>query len=60
MQIQAYLTASAINLKRLAAWIAALLCSLWALIDEIIDEWPVDPPSSRILHNDVPLLIGLT
>jgi hypothetical protein len=32
MQIQAYLTAAAINLKRLAAWIASLLCALSALV----------------------------
>jgi transposase len=32
MQIQAYLTAAAINLKRLAARIAALLCALSALV----------------------------
>lgn len=31
MQIQAYLTAAAINLKRLAAWIAAILSALRAL-----------------------------
>jgi hypothetical protein len=30
MQIQAYLTAAAINLKRLATWIIALPCVLLA------------------------------
>lgn len=60
MQIQAYLTAAAINLKRLAASIAALLCSLCALVEEIIDERPDDPPSTRVLQNGVILQIGIT
>ena len=47
MQIQAYLTAAAINLKRLVAWIAALLCALWALVAEIIDERTGDPDHAR-------------
>ena len=60
MQIQAYLTAAAINLKRLATWIAAILCTLWALVAQIIDEQPDDPPSGSVLQNGASLLIGTT
>jgi transposase len=59
MQIQAYLTAAAINLKRLAAWIAALLRSCWELVEEIIDEWPVDPSTSAILRSGAWSIIGV-
>jgi hypothetical protein len=60
MQIQAYLTAAAINLKRLAAWIAALLCSSCELVEEIIDEWPVDPLTSTVPRSGARSLIGNT
>jgi transposase len=59
MQIQAYLTAAAINLKRLAAWIAALLRSCWELVEEIIDEWPVDPSTSAIPRSGAWSIIGV-
>lgn len=42
MKIQAYLTAAAINLKRLAAFIAALLCCLAALILNVLDPGPLN------------------
>ena len=59
MQIQAYLTAAAINLKRLAAWIAAPLCTLWALVVETISEQRADDlPSSLVLRTGASLLIG--
>jgi transposase len=59
MQVQAYLTAAAINLKRLAAWIAALLCSLWAPVEEIIDEWTLDPSASTVLRSGSRSIIGI-
>jgi hypothetical protein len=59
MQIQAYLTAAAINLKRLAAWIAALLCAVWALVVETIGEQrPDDLPSSLVPPSGATLVIG--
>lgn len=59
MQIQAYLTAAAINLKRLAAWIAALLCSCWELVEGIIDEWLFDPSTSMVPRHGARSIIGI-
>lgn len=40
MKIQAYLTAAAINLKRLAAFLAAALCAVIAVILNLLDPGP--------------------
>lgn len=42
MKIQAYLTAAAINLKRLAAFLAAWLCRLTAVILIVFDPGPTN------------------
>lgn len=42
MKIQAYLAAAAINLKRLAAFLAALLCRLAAVILNVLDPGPTN------------------
>jgi transposase len=59
MQIQAYLTAAAINLKRLAAWTVALLSVLWAMLAASTGQRRTDDlRSSLALLNSIRLLIS--